>query len=236
MGEEGRVYFRIYKACQDGIRIGIAANYVDDYTFYIKQYGGGEAPPFRLLTDQTHVNLNHYPEGTDIEYTDETASGYGGIHTVYFVKVFNVGWSEAFDSDYMDGIMIASPDYGYTEDDATGIVRSGEFDTCYTFNAPFDTLIAPFAQCVIPEPGGKLTAVFGYTYDDRSTAVIPNGANNFLSQVSGAPLKGMTPSWFEYGTHYNAFRFTAPSTGVTWQLEGASATATLASPRCKTGT
>jgi hypothetical protein len=173
--EESRVYFRIFRACPDGIRIGIATNIADNYTFYIKQYGSGEAPAFRLLTEQTNVALNDYPEGVEIEFTDETATSYAGTTTVYFVKVFNVGWSEVFDSDYMDGIMIASLDYGYSEDDSTGIVRSGNFQHCYTFNAPFENFITPFVQCVITGRDGSLSAVFGYTNRQRIDSIIPNG-------------------------------------------------------------
>src|SRR5690349_14959578 len=97
---ESRVYFRIFRACPDGVRIGIATNIADNYTFYIKQFGSGEAPSFRLLTEPTNVALFPYPVGIEIEFTDETALAYNGTTTVYFMKIFNVGWSEVFDSDY----------------------------------------------------------------------------------------------------------------------------------------
>jgi len=233
MGEEGRVYFRIYKACQDGIRIGIATNIQENYTFYIKQFGNGEAPPFRLLTQQTDVTLNDYPEGVEIEYTDEAATDYAGTTTVYFVRVFNVGWSEVFDSDYMDNIMIASPDYGYSEDGPDGIVRSAEFDTCYTYNAPFDTLVAPFVQCVTRERDGRLTAVFGYYSRIRVDSIIPDGPYNSLKRLFGGLLKADVPTVFEPGIHYNAFRFSAATPGLIWQVAGRRAAASILSPRCR---
>src|SRR5262245_53659548 len=67
--DESKVYFRIFRACQGGLRIGIAANMVDSYEFYVKQYGSGQSPAFRLLTEPTTVNLTHYPAGVNIEWT-----------------------------------------------------------------------------------------------------------------------------------------------------------------------
>src|SRR6188474_1321376 len=81
--DESRVYFRIFRACPDGIRIGIAANVVDEYEFYIKQFGSGESPPFRLLTEPTTVQLNDYPAGVDIETTSEVATEFTEVATVY---------------------------------------------------------------------------------------------------------------------------------------------------------
>ena len=219
---------------EPGIRIGIATNIADEYEFYIKQYGGAENPQFRLLTQPTTVALNDYPQGVDIETTDETASGFTEVATVYFVKVFNVGWSEVFDPAYTDGIMIASTDYGYSEDDATGIVRSGEFDTCYTYNAPFENFVAPFAQCVIPGRDGTLTAVFGYYNRTRYDAIIPGGPYNKVTRpFNTTPLPFTPPSNFDRGIHYNAFRVTGKALALTWTIEAASARATLLSPRCR---
>jgi hypothetical protein len=232
MGEEGRVYFRIFRACPDGIRIGIATNVQDNYTFYIKQYGGGEAPPFRLLTDETNVALNHYPAGVEIEFTNESAASYAGTTTVYYLKVFNVGWSEVFDSDYMDGIMIGSSDYGFSEDDTTGIVRAGDFEHCYTFNAPFEKFISPFVQCVKPGPHHSLTAVFGYYNRQRIDSIIPNGPYNYLKRIFGGLIQAELPTLFEPGIHYNAFSITADTHSFVWRLSGASAVASVFSPRC----
>jgi hypothetical protein len=232
--DESRVYFRIFRACTDGIRIGIATNIVDEYEFYIKQYGSGENPQFRLLTEPTTVQLNDYPAGIDIEATDESASGFTEVATVYFVKVFNVGWSEAFDPDYTDGIMIGSTGYGYSEDDGTGIVRSGDFDTCWTYNAPFENFVAPFVQCVVPGPNGTLSAVFGYYNRLRYDAIIPAGPYNSIARpFNTAPLPFIPPSNFERGVHYNAFRVSGTALSYTWTVEGASARATRLSPRCR---
>lgn len=231
--DDSRVFFRIYRACPDGIRIGIATTDAEEYEFYIKQYGGAENPPFRLLTEPTTVTLNDYPLGVDIEWTDESASGFAGVATVYFVKVFNVGWSEVFDANYTDAIMIASPDYGYSEDDPTGIVRSGEFDTCYTFNAPFENFVAPFVQCVIPGRDGTLSAVFGYYNRTRYDSLIPAGPYNRVSRpFTTAPLLFTPPAELDRGIHYNAFRVSGRSFAYIWTIAGASARATWFSPRC----
>lgn len=232
-GDDSRVYFRIFRACPDGIRIGIATNMVDEYEFYIKQYGSGQNPPFRLLTEPTTVILNDYPQGLDIEWTGESGSGFGGVDTVYFLKIFNVGWSEVFDSDYTDGIMIASTDYGYSENDATGVVRSADFDLCWTYNAPFENFVAPFVQCVIPGRNGTLSAVFGYYNRTRFDGIIPVGPyNQVKSRFTDTPLPFQPPTYLARGIHYNAFRVTGVPLGFAWTVEGASARATLRSPRC----
>lgn len=232
--DDSRVYFRIFRACQDGIRIGIATNVVDEYEFYIKQYGGAENPQFRLLTEPTTVQLNDYPAGVDIETTSEVATEFTEVATVYFVKVFNVGWSETFDPDYTDGIMIGSTGYGFSEDDATGIVRSGDFDTCWTYNAPFENFVTPFVQCVVPGPNGTLSAVFGYYNRTRYDAVIPAGPYNTISRPHNtAPLPFTPPSNFDRGIHYNAFRVSGQALSYIWTVEGASARATRLSPRCR---
>lgn len=231
--DDSRVYFRIFRACPDGIRIGIAANVVDEYEFYIKQYGSGQNPAFRLLTEPTTVALNDYPRGVDIEWTGESGNGFAGTDIVYFLKVFNVGWSEVFDPEYTDGIMIASPDYGYSEDDASGVVRSGDFDLCYAFNAPFENYVAPFVQCVTPGQNGTLTAVFGYYNRTRYEAIIPNGPyNRVKSRFLTAPIAASPPTLFERGVHFYAFRVTGAPLAFTWKVEGANARATLRSPRC----
>ncbi|MBL8166021.1 MAG: hypothetical protein JNJ61_28815 [Anaerolineae bacterium] len=230
--DDSRVYFRIYRACEDGIRIGIASNVADEYEFYIKQYGSGENPPFRLLTEPTTVQLNNYPAGVDIEWTDEAASGFAGVDTVYYLRVFNVGWSEVFDSDYMDGIMIGSTDYGYSEDDATGIVRSGDFENCWTFNAPFDALITPFVQCVRPGPNGSLTVIFGYYNRLRQDSIIPEGPYNRLSRLFNIGNEQFDPiTEFRPGFYFNALRVSAGGATI-WTIAGRSAIASLYSRRC----
>jgi hypothetical protein len=232
-GTEDMVFFRIYQACPDGVRIGIASNTADEYEFYVKQYGSDQNPQFRLLTEPTTVHLNHYPLGTSIEYTSEIASAYQGMVTVYYVRVFNVGWSETFDDDYDDQIILASTGYGYDEDTSLGAVRFREFDNCYSYHSPFDTLVNPSVQCVMPGPNGSLTAVFGYDNQTHYDSIIPNGPYNSVRRTgSSSPPLTSPPTFFAPGIHDNAFRITGTGQGFNWTLEGASATATVLSPRC----
>src|SRR5262245_39507645 len=62
-GNESKIYFRIYQACLDGMRIGVAANIVNSDNIYIKQYGSDQSPPFRVLTEMVTIPLDPYPAG-----------------------------------------------------------------------------------------------------------------------------------------------------------------------------
>jgi hypothetical protein len=107
----------------------------------------------------------------------------------------------------------------------------GDFEDCHTYNAPFDTLVAPDV-CVIHEHNGSLTAVFSYTNYNRVDSIIPNGPYNQLMQLSGAPLRATVPTYFEMGLHRGVLRYNTREPGVIWQLEGLRAVATGASPPC----
>ncbi len=231
---ESRVYFRIFKACQDGMQIGIATNMVDNYDFYIKQFGSAQSPQWRLLTELTNVALDPVPGGVDIEYTDETASGFVGVHTVYFMKIFNVGWSEAFNASYTT-LALASQDYGFSENDSTGVVRAETLQNCRLFTHPFfRPSLAPFVQCVIDGRGNTLTARFGYyNYTGRDT-IIPKGFYNRLWKFGiGLPVIADQPTFLEKGLHYNVVTVTQNTLSITWKLGTVSRTATAFGFPCR---
>jgi hypothetical protein len=230
---ESRVYFRIFKACQDGIRIGVAANIVDEEEIYVKQYGSGENPPFRLLTSLTTVPLTHYPGGQSIEWTSEQADSYNGVATVYYMKVVNLGWSELFDSDYIDSVMLASSGYGYSENDSTGIVRSDDFENCKLFtNPPYRPGLSPFVQCVASS-NGNLTALFGYYNYTGYDTIIPLGQFNKITRfLLPFPVTYSQPTYLEQGLHYNVVAVNAKTQSFSWKLGGVISTAPASSKPC----
>jgi hypothetical protein len=234
-GEESRVYFRIFKACQDGMQIGVAANIVDNYDIYIKQYGGGQSPPFRLLTETTTIPLTSMPAGVSIEWTAETADSFAGLTTVYYMKIINIGWSESFDSNYAQEVMIASPSYGFSQDGPEGIVRAQEFQNCKLFTRPFfRPSLAPFVQCVIDGRGNTLTAVFGYYNYTGYDTIIPKGPYNRISQFGiKLPVAANQPTYLEKGLHYNVVTVTKDTFSLTWKLGTVSRTATAFSLPCR---
>lgn len=233
-GNESRVYFRIFKSCSDGMRIGIATNMVDDYDFYIKQYANDQSPQWRLLTGITNVALDPVPGGVAIEMTGETATNYGGMETVYFMKIFNVGWSKSFNSNYTS-MALASQNYGFSEDDVTGVVRGSVLENCKLFSRPFITpWLAPIAQCYIPGRHNTFTAVFGYYNNTGYDTIIPKGPYNRISlPFPSRAVPQPQPTFFETGVHYNVVSLAGSHYALTWKLGGTSRTVSLLSPQCR---
>lgn len=97
-----------------------------------------------------------------------------------------------------------------------------------------DQTISPFVNCVLDLGGGLYGAYFGYENPTNRDALMMRGPDNGLS--ADAPDAQQPPQRFRRGGEEAAFvvEFAAP--GITWTLNGLTATATAAatpeSPRC----
>jgi hypothetical protein len=88
--------------------------------------------------------------------------------------------------------------------------------------------IQPNAQCVIEHDATHYTAVFGYTNRGAGGVAIPVGQQN---SITGQVVQGQ-PSTFDAGAVSNAVLVDFDGSPLTWQVMGASATASSATSRC----
>jgi serine/threonine protein kinase len=90
--------------------------------------------------------------------------------------------------------------------------------------------IMPFLNCISQE-GNTDLAKFGYNNTKGSTLFIPLGTNNFVTPAS----MELPITFFSTGVQNEAFQihfFSSSSAGISWTLNGVTATATGKSPLC----
>jgi len=90
--------------------------------------------------------------------------------------------------------------------------------------------LEPIAECINGTPQG-VTATFGYKNPNDFALTVPVGALNFFSP---APTNRGQPTQLLAGLNKGAFA-TLSATGLTWKLDGLSATVTSSTPVCPGG-
>jgi hypothetical protein len=231
-GEPALTFYRIYRACKDGIRIGIASNGKNSETIYVTQFGAGQNPQFRQLIDNTDILLQSFPAGLTIEAASETGSGNTQTFTVYYLKIISLGWKTPPSAAYGDNLQLQTPSV------IGNIVQNRDMEDCNIFGSfaafpPDQQPLQPFAQCFAINQG-ELTVVFGYTNNTRFDAIIPHGRYNWVT-AGFFRLRQPQPTYFEPGRHFNAFRVSVPYYGwnpAVWKLGGLLAALTPSTPRC----
>ncbi len=87
------------------------------------------------------------------------------------------------------------------------------------------TGITPFVQCVYLQPDNSVSAFFGYANLNSNSVVVPIGPSNF---VAPDPQNWGQPTTFQTGVQNSAWAATfdlSQTSSITWNLLGASATA-----------
>lgn len=95
--------------------------------------------------------------------------------------------------------------------------------------------VIPIAECVTKNNDGTYTATFGYNNKLQTTKNVPVGEDN---QFWPNPVDRHQPTSFAPGVHTGVLTVTFTTPGVTWYLEGNTATAaqgdTCGPPPCET--
>lgn len=237
-GEPGKVFYRLIRACQDGVQVAIANDAVNTATIYATQYSGVLVPHVRKLMEPTVITLNPIPGGEVIQSQAEGGDGTIFDATIYYKRIINFGYLNSPSAAYGNDIFLE--DTGYGQPSNIGLGLSVNLENCYLFPVIKNVGIGhnslvPTVVCAINTAGPSVKYRFGYQNNTGYDAVIPVGQHNvFTSNGAFTYASQKLPKVFPVGTSLNAMTREALGTSISWTLGNTTrSSATFILPTCK---
>ena len=156
-------------------------------------------------------------------FTPESVVRWNGVDQVtqYFTRSLlrTTINTTAITQDQVVGVSVFNPGQGEGE----------SISAAFWLYVPKDSPVKPLLECVTENNTADFSAKFSYQNVGANPVTIPLGDNNrFLS----APAARGQPETFLVGKPANPFTVNFDGTDLTWYLNGATVTASGASPRC----